>query len=79
MNVVAQRANLTVNAPTRHDFAKIADVTRDDGVSIKYDPSGGGNTQQQNLYITNNREKTIAFVFKHVNKTLEMTVEEVVS
>lgn len=79
MNVVALRANLTVKAPTRHDFAKIADVPKENGVSIYYDPNAVGGSQLQNLYITNNREKTIAFVFKHVNDVLEMSVEEVVS
>lgn len=78
MNVVAKEANLIVNAPTRHDFAKIADVTKEDGVAIYYDPNTVGSSQQQNLYITNNRDKTIAFVFNYEKDTLDMRVEEIV-
>ncbi len=79
MNVVAKEANLLVSAPTRHDFAKIADVTKADGVSIKYDPNTTSNSARQNLYITNNREKPIAFIFKHENNALEIEVVEMIS
>lgn len=79
MNVAALEAKLQVSAPTRHDFAKIADVPKEYGVSIYYDPNATGNSQRQNLYITNNREKKIAFVFKHENNGLDIKVEEVVS
>ena len=79
MNVVAKEANLLVSAPTRHDFAKIADVTRENGVSIKYNPNAVANSARQNLYITNNREKPIAFVFKHENNALEIEVVEMIS
>lgn len=79
MNVLAKQANLEVVAPTRHDFAKIADVAKADGVSIYYDPNAVGSSQNQNLYITNNREKSVTFVFKHEGNTLVMSVSEVVS
>lgn len=79
MKVLALEADLTVNAPTRHDFAKIADVSKEDGVSIYYDPSAISTSQRQNLYITNNRNKEIVFVFRHSNNVLEMSVKEVVS
>lgn len=78
MNMVAQEAGLAVQAPTRHDFAKIADVPKELGVSIYYDPNGVGNSPQQNLYITNNRDNTIVFVFSYANNTLDIGVEEIV-
>jgi hypothetical protein len=79
INVAALDAKLEVSAPTRHDFAKIADVPKEYGVSIYYDPNGARNTANQNLYITNNRAKTVAFIFTHKNNTLDIVVEEVVS
>lgn len=78
MNVVAQEAGLTVVAPTRHDFAKIQGVPKEQGVSIYYDPEGMGNSAKQNLYIANNRDQVIAFVFEYQDNTLAITVEEIV-
>jgi len=77
INVVARQANLEVKSPTRHDFAKIPDVTKEQGVSIYYDPNALGSSQMQNLYITNNQISTIAFVFSYANKTLDIQVEKI--
>jgi hypothetical protein len=71
MNVVAKDAGLKVEAPTRHDFAKIPEVDPKDGVSIFSTSSA------QNLYITNTKSKPIAFVFKHEGSDLKISVEEV--
>lgn len=79
INVVAKEANLDVKTLVRHDFAKIEDVSREDGVSIKYDPNSVSSSTRQNLYITNNREKPIAFVFTHENDALVIEVVEMVS
>lgn len=69
MYVAAQQAGLQVEAPTSHDFAVIPNIEKKDGVSIYSE-----NTLQ-NLYITNNKEKTIAFVFNHADNTLSIRVE----
>lgn len=79
INVVAKEANLDVKTLVRHDFAKIEDVAREDGVSIKYDPNSMASSTRQNLYITNNREKPVTFVFRHENNALEIEVKEVLS
>lgn len=70
MNVVAKRANLFVKAPTRHYFANIPDVSREDGVAIFY---GSG---PQNLYITNSLSTPIMFVFTHKDQNLDIKVEK---
>ncbi len=76
MNVVAKEAGLHVEAPTPHDFATIADVAKKDGVAIFYRPDDEASSQLQNLYITNNKPKPIAFVFNHKLKSLQIHVEE---
>jgi len=71
MYVAAKKAGLEVEAPTSHDFAVIPNVEKKDGVSIFSE-----NTLQ-NLYITNNKESVIAFVFDYGNNTLNIRVEKV--
>ena len=70
MYVVAKKAGLAVEAPTAHDFAQIPNIEKKDGVSIYSE-----NTLQ-NLYITNNQTKPIAFVFVHKNDALTIRVEK---
>lgn len=77
MYAVAKQAGLASEAPTRHDFAKIPDVPRELGVSIYYMPDNPGSSTAQNLYITNNFSKTIAFVFTHDKENLNIKVEEI--
>jgi hypothetical protein len=72
MYVAAKNAGLAVEAPTSHDFAVIPNIEKKDGVSIYSE-----NTLQ-NLYITNNQNKPISFVFVHKNDTLTIRVEEVI-
>ena len=79
IKVAANKAGLVVEAPTRHDFAAIADVDKADGVAIYYDPDAVGSSQKQNLYVTNNRPNPIVIEFKHRDSALDITVEEVVS
>lgn len=69
MYVAAKNAGLEVEAPTSHDFAVIPNIEKKDGVSIFSE-----NTLQ-NLYITNNQSKTIAFVFVHKEDSLTIRVE----
>lgn len=76
MNVLARRAGLEVNAPTLHNFAKIADVPAKFGVAIYYSPNSPTSSAMQNLYITNNFNKPIAFVFSHSGSNLNISVEK---
>lgn len=75
MNVVAKNAGLTVEAPTRHDFAAIPDVAKPDGVAIYYMPNESGSAMQ-NLYITNNFNVPVGFVFTYKNNELDIKVEK---
>ncbi len=68
--VAAKKAGLTVEAPTEHDFAVIPNIEKKDGVSIYSEST------LQNLYITNNKDKTITFIFTHKEKALTIQVEE---
>ncbi len=62
---VAKDAGLNAEAPTNHDFMKIADIPKEYGVSIYSNPSTKGSNSQQNLYITNNKSKAITFKFEY--------------
>ncbi len=76
INVVSKEAGLGVNAPTRHDFAAIPDVSRADGTAIFYVPGEKGTSSRQNLYVTNTTTKTVAFVFKHVQDKLDISITQ---
>lgn len=70
--VAAKNAGLEVEAPTAHDFAVIPNIEKKDGVSIYAE-----NTLQ-NLYITNNQNSDIRFVFVHKENTLTIRVESAI-
>ena len=72
MYVAAKDADLDVEAPTAHDFAVIPNIEKKDGVSI-YSES-----QLQNLYITNNKNTPISFVFEHKDGNLTIRVEKMI-
>lgn len=74
MNVAARDAHLRVFAPTNHDFAKIADVPKEMGVSIYYDPTSVGSSAQQNLYITNDKDYDVTFNFIYRENILHIFV-----
>lgn len=76
MYVAALKAGLEAEAPTRHDFAKIENVPKKYGVSIFYTPNDPSGSSVQNLYITNNKSKTIAFIFEHKKNYLDIQVQE---
>lgn len=59
MTWTAREAGLEVDAPVRHDFAAIPQVDPDHGTSI-LSPD-----QRQNLYITNNKDFPVEFVFEY--------------
>lgn len=74
---VAKDAGLDALAPTRHDFAPVPDVPQQFGVSIYRSPAGESQSNElQNLYITNNKDKTIAFVFNYNGDTLTVKAIE---
>lgn len=73
---VAKNAGLATEAPTNHDFANIPDIPKEFGVSIYNNPSSRGSNQLQNLYITNNKSKPIAFKFEYNDSKLKVSVVE---
>lgn len=72
----AKDAGLTAVAPRNHDFAVIPQVPREYGVSIYDLPSDPVSSQYQNLYITNNKEKPVKFVFDYKDNILTVSVLE---
>jgi hypothetical protein len=73
---VALDAGLESVSLARHDFAKINDVPKEFGVSIKYMPGAFANSSRQNLYIVNNKEKPVTFVFDYDGANLTIGVTE---
>jgi vancomycin resistance protein YoaR len=68
INWVALDAGLTVIAPRNHNFAVIPEVPKEYGVSImSSDPF-------QNLYITNNLDKPVTFVFESDGTSLNVRI-----
>ncbi len=76
INWVAKEAGLWVEAPTNHDFANIPDVPREYGVSIYNAPGAKGSNALQNLYITNNKSKPVAFRFEYKDDKLKVSAVE---
>jgi len=67
---VAKDANLEVKTPTNHGFAAIPEVPKSQGVSIYYDPFDKAHSVRSNLYITNNTESDVSFIFEYINGKL---------
>lgn len=76
INWAAQEAGLSVEAPTNHNFANIPDIPKEFGVSIYSNPGTAGSNALQNLYITNNRGKPIAFKFQYFDNKVKVSVVE---
>lgn len=55
-----------------HDFARIPEIGREYGVSIKYMPGESANSARQNLYITNNQDAPVTFLFNYDGTNLEV-------
>jgi len=70
---VAKDAGLTVKAPTNHDFAAIPEVPKAQGVSIFYDPFDTAHSNRSNLYITNDTDKDVSFVFEYQGTQLKIS------
>jgi hypothetical protein len=73
----AKDANLETEAPTNHNFANITDIPREYGVSIYNNPYSKGSNINQNLYITNNTNKLVAFKFAYKDSRVKVSVEEI--
>ena len=73
---VAKDAGLDTLAPTNHDFANIPDVPREYGVSIYAYPEKRESDAVQNLYITNNKNKEVAFEFEYDGNKLRIKAVE---
>ena len=72
----AKDAGVTSVSLARHDFAKINEVPKEYGVSIKYMPGAFANSANQNLYIVNNHDKAITFAFDYDGTNLTVKVVE---
>ena len=77
MTWVARDAGLKVEARVRHDFANVPDVPREHGTSIFADPGESFNEQNQNLYIENNLDKDVKFVFEYKDGGLTFSVYKI--
>jgi len=69
MNWVATEAGLQVNAPTRHDFAKIPGTDPKYGTSIST-----RSPKVQNLYIKNNQGFPVEFKFMILGNMLNLSI-----
>ncbi|KKR49985.1 MAG: hypothetical protein UT84_C0016G0014 [Candidatus Curtissbacteria bacterium GW2011_GWA1_40_16] len=70
----AKDAGLTTFYFANHNFAKINDVPREYGVSIKFMPGDPSGSARQNLYITNDFDVpvTFTFIYDGVNLTIKI-------
>ena len=73
---VAKDAGLEVVSPVNHNFADVPEVPKEYGVSISFRPNEVYRSALQNLYITNNKEMPISFVFEYDGEDLNIAVKE---
>lgn len=73
---VARDAGLETLAKVNHNFANIPEIPREYGVSIYAYPGKQYSDQMQNLYITNNKDREIAFEFKYDGQNLKINIVE---
>lgn len=69
---VAKDAQLDVKAPTNHDFMAIPEVPKSQGVSIYYDSADKAHSVRSNLYITNNTDHKVSFIFEYKDGRLNI-------
>lgn len=77
INWVAQDAKLEVYSPRNHDFATIAEIPREYGVSIYYYPGLVEANAMRNLYVTNNRQNPIIFRFTYEMDSLRVSAFDI--
>lgn len=73
---VGKDANLDTKAPVNHDFMAIPEISREYGVSIYSNPFVKGANAQQNLYITNNKNKPVIFKFDYSGEKLKFSITQ---
>lgn len=71
---VAKDAGLEAYAPRNHDFAKIPDIPKEYGVAIYAYPGQAASSSLENLYITNNKENPVRFVFDYKDDVLTLSI-----
>ena len=71
MKMVALGANLKVYAPAKHVEGKIPGIPDEYGVSIYT------SDEHQNLYITDNLNKPVTFIFKNDGNNLTLSIERI--
>jgi hypothetical protein len=69
----ATEADLSVTAKADHSFAKIEGVPREYWTSIRY-LKNGGNSKNQNLYVVNNKDYGVKFVFTKKGNILSLKI-----
>lgn len=72
----AKDAGLEVEAPSNHNFAQIPQIPQEYGVAIYYNPNQKLTSIKQNLYIKNNKSKTLTFRFDYINDQLSFSIIE---
>lgn len=70
MNLVATKAGLEVMAPTNHNFVVIPGIDKEYGTSI----STRNSPERQNLYIKNNKNFPVVFVFNKEGDLLRFSI-----
>lgn len=73
INWTASEAGLEVTAKVNHNFMAIPDVPRKFGASIRSLPKSA-NSQNQNLYIKNNFDFSVEFVFSADNEAVGLKI-----
>lgn len=76
INWVARDAKLDVVSPTNHNFADIPEIPKEYGTSIYSMPGQKEANAVQNLYIKNNRQRSVSLVFDYKNDRLSLSVME---
>ena len=74
MNWVASDVGLEVTARVNHNFAPVPEIPREYGTSIRYMADGSRNTQNQNLYIINNFDFPVEFVFETAEDEISLKI-----
>lgn len=73
---VAKDAGLEAVSPTNHNFAPVPEVPKEYGVSISFRPGEVQRSAVQNLYIKNNKDGPIVFVFEYNGSDLKVSIKE---
>lgn len=74
INWAARDAKLDVYAPANHDFAAIPEVPKEYGVAIYFDSNDPAHSANRNLYIRNNQDKPVTFIFDFDGEKLKISV-----